>query len=200
MAFGRKNRNEINEAATEGIPIAPTKALPERKTSAMKVMDAIKAGGATEASLMELIEAKNKSSLYGQLSYLNTRGLNAYEALTDIGQEEAANAAQNFPIKGENGVYYMGTYAQFVDKKVASAPKRPTKVYTPAQMGENAQKRWDKANKSAVHQRKVANDNPGDAVYALRADIADKSLELVTLLLEAVQGGNYEYERGNVAE
>ena len=33
-----------------------------------------------------------------------------------------------------------------------------------------------------------------------RAELADKTLELATLLLEAVNNGNFEYERGNVSD
>lgn len=186
---GMENSGYEGQEGTEAGGAAPK--LPERKTSAMKVLEAIKAGGATNDSLMELIGAKNTTALYGQLSYLNTRGLNIAEVAPEMAE---------FPIKGEDGVYFMGTYEQFVAKKVAANPKKPSKTYTPEEMQTIAQKRFDKASKSQASSRTKANDNLGDRVYELRAELADKTLELATLLLEAVNSGNFEYERGNVSD
>ena len=186
---GMENSGYEGQEAAEMGGAAPN--LPERKTSAMKVLEAIKAGGATNESLMELIGATKTTALYGQLSYLNTRGLNIAEVSPEMAE---------FPIKGEDGVYFMGTYEQFVAKKVAATPKKPTKTYTPEEMQVIAQKRFDKASKSQAHSRTKANDNPGNRVYELRAEIADKNLELASLLLEAANSGNFVYERGNVSD
>ena len=188
--MAKKNR-EFENDMNEGQENTNTVTVPERKTSAMKVLEAIKAGGATNESLMELIGATKTTALYGQLSYLNTRGLNIAEVAPEMAE---------FPIKGEDGVYFMGTLEQFNAKKVASTPRKPSKTYMPEEMLGLAQKRFDKASKSQAHARTKADDNPGDSVFALRADIADKNFELAQLLLNAVQSGNFEYERGNVAE
>lgn len=200
--MARKNREELDNESIATDPAELTPAAPRvpRKDTAKLLTDAIKAGGATAESLMELIGAASRTALYGQFSFMNTRGLNVYDALIELGQIDAAEAAQNFPLKGEDGTYFMGTHGQYLTAKEAKSERKPTKTYTIEQMLENAQKRVDKASKSAAANTTRTNDNPGDMIYQLRSSIADLNLELTKAMLAAVEMGEYKYERGSVAE
>jgi len=88
---------------------------PGHETRATRLRNAIKAGGATKASLMELIGATKITMLLGQLSFLNTCGEN---------QAETEPEKTEFPMLGEDGVFFMGTIEQYHAKKALSAKRQ----------------------------------------------------------------------------
>lgn len=175
----------------------PEEAEAPRKTKAMIVLEAIQAGGATKESLIELISAKDSQALYAQISWLISRADIKVATAKELVGEEASEKIKEYPLL-KDGVYELVNHEEFYAAKAPKKPARPVKTYTVEQVIENAQKRWDKASKSAAYQQKIASDNPDDQVLALRAEIAGKTLELATTMLDAVKAGNYEYERGNV--
>lgn len=198
--MARKNRDETFDESTDTTGATPAAPRKPRKDIAKILTAAIEAGGATVESLMEAIGAVARTALHGQFAYMNAGGITVYEALIKLGMTEAAEAAQNFPLKNADGVYYMGTYAEFVASREAKSERKPAKTYTAEQMLENAQKRVDKASKSAAACATRANDNPGDMILALKVEIANKTLELYVAMLAAAEMGEYKYERGSVAE
>ena len=88
---------------------------PRHETRTTRVRNAIKAGGATKESLMELIGATKITMLLGQLSFLNTRGEN---------QAETEPEKAEFPMLGEDGVFFMGTLEQYQAKKALNAKRK----------------------------------------------------------------------------
>lgn len=150
---------------------------------AMQLLQLIKNGDATNESLMAAIEV-NKAGLASQLSALNTRGLNI---------AEVDEAKAEFPMKGEDGVYFLGTYAQYQAKRSA-APGLGKKALTREELIDFAQKREDKASAAATKAKDKLEATPGDSVLALRAKIAEAQLELASAMLSAVERGDYQYE------
>lgn len=196
MAFGR-NKKEIEIAPSDDTAAVKDAAAKVNKSAI--ILDALKEGPKTTDELMTLIGVTNKTGLFGQIAVLNTRALNKYEALLEAGVGEAADALCEFPLTLEDGTRTLGTYAQFSAKKTP-APKRPAKTYTAEQMLETAQKRCVKTDKVRMSTAAKAAANPDDAIYAMKASIAEQTHILALNLLTAVEAGNYEYERGSVCE
>ncbi len=150
---------------------------------AMKILALIKEGGATAESLMAACELQ-KTGLASQLSYLNTRGLN-------IAEVDPAKA--EFPMKGADGVFFLGTIEQYQAKRVAK-PTAPKKTLSPEQVLEAAQKREDKASGAYAKAKARLDAYPDNSILALRALIAEKQLELASALLHLAETGDTSEE------
>lgn len=166
----------------------------ERKqnTKPFIILEAIKAGGATTESLMALVEATNTSQLYGQISYLNTRG---------IAQAEVDRSKAEFPMKTSEGLYYMGTFEEYEAKKNKTKVKaevKPTKTITREQAIEFATKRIEKAKNVLAKAEKKSDENLQDDIYTLRKNIAKNTLTLYMSLRDYICSGEYKYEKFTV--
>lgn len=150
---------------------------------AMKLLQLIKEGGATTDSLLAGIDV-NKAGLASQLSYLNTRGLN-------IAEIDASRA--EFPMKGEDGVYYMGTMDEYEAKR-AGGSGLGKKELTVEEVIERAQKREDKASATATKAEDKLAASPDDTILGFKAAVANAQLNLASAQLAAVQRGDYTYE------
>ena len=146
------------------------------------ILAAIKAGGATRESLMEVSNTDRKG-LASQLSALNTRG-------HTIAELDPAKA--EFPIC-KDGIFFMGSLADYNEKNAPSA-SGVKKQKTMEQVREDAQKREDKASSAHDRAAKKATDNAGDDVYELIAEIRKLELQLASLKLSKVEAGIYDYE------
>lgn len=191
MAFGRKGNKESVETSST----TPA----EKLNKSAAILAALKEGPKTPEELMEIIGAKAKTALFGQIAVLNTRAMNKYETRIEDGNLDAAEAAPDFPVK-DGSVYVLSTHAAWIASKTASKPKKPAKTYTAEEMLANAQKRVEKTAKAkeTAAAKMLAND--GDAIYAAKATIAEMNHALALNLLAAVEAGDYKYEKGNVAE
>jgi len=151
---------------------------------AMKILQLIKAGGATNESLMAGAEV-NKAGLASQLSYLNTRGLNI---------AEVDRAKAEFPMKGEDGVYVMVGIDAYEAKRASGSGIGAKKPMTSKEIVEHAQKREDKASAAATKANDRLEADPSNLILALRAKIADANLELASALLAAAERGDFSNE------
>ena len=150
---------------------------------AMQLLQLIKEGNATKDSLMVGIDV-NAAGLASQLSYLNTRGLN-------IAEVDPTKA--EFPMKGEDGVYYMGTMEEYEAKR-AGGSGLGRKALTEEEVVERAQKREDKASAAYTKAQEKLEQTPDNHIAALKAQIAENTLALASAMLSAVQQGDYQYE------
>lgn len=152
------------------------------------ILEAIKAGGATRESLMQAADV-NKAGFASQLAYLNSRG----QAMAEVDKTKA-----EFPMVGEDGVYFMGNLEQYEAKRktfgVAAKPK------TKAEVIEAAQKREDKASAAYSKAEQKAKDNPNDAIFAKVAEIHKAEMELASMKLSRVQAGDFSYEGVVISE
>ena len=152
------------------------------------ILEAIKAGGATRESLMQAAGV-NKAGFASQLAYLNSRG----QAMAEVDKTKA-----EFPMVGEDGVYFMGSLEQYEAKRktfgVAAKPK------TKAEVIEAAQKREDKASAAYSKAEQKAKDNPNDAIFAKVAEIRKAEMELASMKLSRVQAGDFSYEGVVISE
>lgn len=145
----------------------------------------IKMGGQTKEDLMVAIDV-NAAGLASQLSYLNTRGLNIAEVAEDKAE---------FPMKGDDGIYFMGTYAHYMAKRATGTTfGKVSKTRTPAEAIEFAQKREDTASNKAAKAREKHEANTTDIVLKLIYKVASADLDLASAKLSAVEAGNYSYE------
>lgn len=153
------------------------------------ILEAIRAGGATRESLMKAADV-NKSGLASQFSYLNTRGL----AMAEVDESKA-----EFPIQGENGVFHMGTLAEY-QAKSATKTVGVARTRSKSQVIEAAQKREDKASSAFTKADAAAKNSPDDAILAKTAEIRKGELELASMKLSKVQSGDFSYETGNIVD
>ena len=152
------------------------------------ILEAIKAGGATRESLMQAAGV-NKAGFASQLAYLNSRG----QAMAEVDKTKA-----EFPMVGEDGVYFMGNLEQYEAKRktfgVAAKPKTAKEVV------DTAQKREDKASAAYSKAEQKAKDNPNDAIFAKVAEIRKAEMELASMKLSRVQAGDFSYEGVVISE
>lgn len=138
------------------------------------IATAIKAGGATQETLME-VASVDKSGLASQLSYLRMI---------------AEATGKDFPMKGADGVFYMGTakeWADYNEARMAKGPKAAPKSIE--ERIELATKREDKARVHAAKLEAAFNaDNTQEG--ALRTQIAGLELQLASLLLAQLKDQN----------
>lgn len=162
------------------------------KNKATRALELIKAGGATVASLMEALDV-DKAGLASQLSYLNTRGLN----IAEIDETRA-----EFPMKNEEGVFYMADLAAYEAKNASrqSGTSALAKPKTPEQIKESAQKREDKASKALSAAQSKLTAAPDDDILSRVVEIRKLELELASVKLHHVEQGNYAYEHATVVE
>lgn len=164
---------------------------PASVNKSTRLAAAIKAGQETKESLMAFIDV-NAAGLASQLSYLNTRGLNIAEVAPDKAE---------FPMKGDNGIYYMGTYSDYMAKRAAgtSAFGKVSKTKTVAEAKEFAQKREDTASNKAAKAQEKHSANTTDVILSLAYELASIELKLASAKLSAVEAGDYSYESFTVA-
>ena len=148
------------------------------------ILEAIRTGGATRDSLMAAADV-NKAGLASQLAYLNSRG----QAMAEVDAERA-----EYPMQDENGIFFMGTHAQYEAKRANTASGFTAKPKTAAEVVEVAQKREDKASAAYSKANQKATDNPNDAIYAKVAEIRKHEMELASMKLSRVQAGDFSYE------
>ena len=155
-------------------------------SKSVQIVEAIKAGGATQESLRTLIGAPNKKALYSQLSLLNSRGM----IIAEVVPEKA-----EFPLKGEDGVYYMGTLEQFTESRTPKKERKPRKAISVKAMLAHAEKRLAKAVVHKESAAKRAQEVDAPEILKIRSCIAALSAELAEHMLDAVKSGDYSSER-----
>lgn len=152
------------------------------------ILEAIKAGGATRESLMQAAGV-NKAGFASQLAYLNSRG----QAMAEVDKTKA-----EFPIVGEDGVYFMGNLEQYEAKrKTFGATAKPK---TAEEVINAAQKREDKASAAYSKAEQKAKDNPNDAIFAKIVEVRKAEMELASMKLSRVQAGDFSYEGVVISE
>lgn len=164
--------------------------LPVTENKATKLAALIRQGGQTKEYLMAAIDV-NPAGLASQLSYLNTRGLN-------IAEVDPVKA--EFPMKDGNGVYYMGSLAEYVAKRGDGGSSGVAKTRTVQELREFAQKREDTASAKAAKAKDKYEANASDAILQIQFQIADLELQLAGLKLAAIERGDYSYESCKVAD
>ena len=199
MAFNKKKPDFIDEENTsdeipqlsenDSTPAAPVPEtfMPQNKATRLAAL--IKQGNQTKEALMTAIDV-NAAGLASQLSYLNTRGLN-------IAEVDPVKA--EFPMKNDDGIYYMGTFGDYMAKR-GTGTSGLAKTRTVAELKEFAQKREDTASNKAAKALDRLNTNPGDASLDLKYRIADLELQLAGQMLAAVERGDYSYESCKVSD
>lgn len=163
-------------------------AIPKNKQTI--ILEAIKAGGATRESLMQVADV-NKAGLASQLAYLNSRG----QAMAEVDPNKA-----EFPMVNEDGVYSMGTLEQYEAKRRNLTGGFTAKPKTKQEVIDAAQKREDKASAAYSKAEQKAKDNPGDAIYNKVAEIRKAEMELASMKLSRVQAGDFSYEGVVISE
>ena len=154
------------------------------------ILEAIKAGGATRETLMQ-VAGVNKAGLASQLAYLNSRG----QAMAEVDPNKA-----EFPMVNEDGVYSMGTLEQYEAKRRNLTGGFTAKPKTKQEVIDAAQKREDKASAAYSKAEQKAKDNPGDAIYNKVAEIRKAEMELASMKLSRVQTGDFSYENATLIE
>lgn len=132
-----------------------------------KLIHLVTQGGATKESLIEDLGCTEKS-LASVFTLVRLMG--------------------HFPMKGEDGVYYMGSQEDFEAAKIARAANSKAKAEpkTPAQVLEAATKREDRAAKMATTAEKRFAEN-ASRENELRLTMAKAELELSSILLGQAQ-------------
>ena len=152
------------------------------------MLETIRAGGATRDSLMAYAGV-NKAGLASQLAYLNSRG----QAMAEVDASKA-----EFPIVGDDGIFKMGTLAEYEAKRKAfGAPSKPK---TKAEVIEAAQKREDKASGAYSKAADKAKDNPSDEIFAKVLELRKVEMDLASMKLAKVQAGDFSYEAVTITE
>ncbi len=146
------------------------------------ILECIRAGGATRASLMAAADV-NKAGLASQLAYLNARGL----AMAEVDPTRA-----EFPMTNDDGVFFMGTAEQYNAKRRAFGTAAKPK--TAAEILENAQKREDRASTAYSKAEEKSKESPDDAILKKVLEIRKAEMELASMKLARVQAGDYSYE------
>lgn len=146
------------------------------------ILEAIRAGGATRESLMQAAGV-SKAGFASQLAYLNSRG----QAMAEVDKTKA-----EFPLVGEDGVYFMGTLEQYEAKRKAFGASAKPK--TAKDVIDAAQKREDRASAAYSKAEQKAKDNPNDVIFAKTAEIRKAEMELASMKLSRVQAGDFSYE------
>lgn len=155
------------------------------------ILLAIRNGGATRESLMAEAGV-NKAGLASQLSYLTQRGI----AMAEVDESKA-----EYPMAGADGIYFMGTHQQFMEKRANSGGNlNNSKPRSKSQVAEAAQKREDRASAAYSSAEKRASEKPDDAILAKTVELRRAELELASLKLARVQAGDYTYETGTIVE
>lgn len=166
-----------------------TNASPKNKQTI--ILETIKAGGATRESLMEAAGLANKAGFASQLAYLNSRGL----AMAEVDKSKA-----EFPMVGEDGVYFMGSFELYEAKRANTSGGFAAKPKTKEEVIEAAQKREDKASAAYSKAEQKAKDNASDVIFAKIAEIRKAEMELASMKLSRVQAGDFSYESVTLVE
>lgn len=152
------------------------------------ILEAIKAGGATRESLMQAASV-DKAGFASQLAYLNSRG----QAMAEVDKTKA-----EFPMVGEDGVYFMGNLEQYEAKRKTFGAVAKSK--TAQEVIDAAQKREDKASAAYSKAEQKAKYNPNDAIFAKVTEIRKAEMELASMKLSRVQAGDFSYEGVVISE
>lgn len=145
--------------------------------------DAIGLGGMTDDRLMEILKV-DKKGLASQISSVRM-----------IAEDQPKKAI--CPMKGEDGVWGMVLYSAFADSKSASGSKAAPKVMTVEQVKAKAQKREDAASKKYSTWSEKDQSVPFNAA---KAEVAKAELHLASVMLAAVENGDYQYENVTIGE
>lgn len=132
-----------------------------------KLIHLVEQGGATKESLIKELECTEKS-LASVFTLVRLMG--------------------HYPMKGDDGVYYMGSQEDFEAAKIARAANSKAKAApkTPAQALDAATKREDRAAKAATTaEKRFAEDASRE--NELRQIMAKAELELSSILLGKAQ-------------
>lgn len=130
------------------------------------ILEAIKKGGATKESLMELAKVDEKG-LASQLTYLRMSG--------------------QYPVKGADGVYTLSTAEDWAAKRATVGTGATTVTLSPAERLAKAEKRSKRAA-SAYDTAKAKKDaNPNDRVSELNFIKAEAELEIAEIMLGRAQ-------------
>lgn len=129
-----------------------------------QILEAIKKGGATKESLLELTGTTEKG-LASQLTYLRMTG--------------------SYPVKGEDGVYSLTTAEEWEARKATTGVGG--KPLTPAERLEKAEKRSKRAASAYDNAKAKKEANPEDRVAYLNFIKAEAELEISEINLGRAQ-------------
>jgi hypothetical protein len=130
------------------------------------ILEAIKKGGATKESLMDLAKVDEKG-LASQLTYLRMSG--------------------QYPVKGSDGIYTLSTAEDWAAKRATVGTGAATVTLSPAERLARAEKRSKRAA-SAYDAAKAKKDaNPNDRVSELNFIKAEAELEIAEIMLGRAQ-------------
>lgn len=173
----RKNKSVVTETEVS------------KKPNREIIMDLIREGNQTDATLMEAMGI-NKA---GIASLKSARVMIAEGVVSAGGTGEV-------PMKNKDGIYYIGTYAEYMEKQAASGGAvGAKKEMTVEQVLDRAHKREDKAS-SAVATREKAFNNDGCEENRIRFEIAKLQLQLEGVRLSKVENGDYSGEHVTIVD
>lgn len=130
------------------------------------ILEAIKKGGATKESLMELAKVDEKG-LASQLTYLRMSG--------------------QYPVKGTDGVYTLSTAEDWAARRAAVGTGATTVALTPAERLARAEKRSKRAASAYDAAKTKKEANPNDRVSELNFIKAQAELEISEIMLGRAQ-------------